>query len=72
MANRLRGWSDVEINYTQEMDAGFRAHNCPDRSAVIVCTPPETCGTTPWWMVAGGLGVCVLVLGLALSKRERA
>jgi uncharacterized repeat protein (TIGR01451 family)/LPXTG-motif cell wall-anchored protein len=52
--------------------AEFRAHNCPDRSAVIICTPPETGGTTPWWMVAGGLGVCVLVLGLALSKRERA
>jgi uncharacterized repeat protein (TIGR01451 family) len=58
--------------------ARFKASNCSPREAVGVCPLPECelpeCGgtTTPWWMVAGGLSVCVLVLGLALSRQERA
>ena len=51
--------------------AEFRADNCPDRAAAVLCTLPETGGTGIWWTAAGGLGTVVLVLGLLLAKRER-
>jgi len=69
---RTRVRQDAPPEVCVENLAEFKAPNCPDQNAAILCTLPETGGTTPWWMVAGGLGVCVLVLGLALGKLGRA
>ncbi len=69
---RTRVRQDAPPYICVENLAEFRAPNCPDRSAAIICTLPEAGGTTTWWMVAGGLGVCVLALSLGLAKRGRA
>jgi LPXTG-motif cell wall-anchored protein len=66
---RTRVRQDAPPKVCVENLAEFRAPNCPDQSAAVICTLPETGAATPWWMVVGGLGVCALVLGLALAKR---
>ena len=68
---RTRMRQDAPPYLCVENLAEFRAPNCPDRSAAIICTLPESGGTTTWWMAAGGLGVCVLVLSTMLVKRAR-
>jgi uncharacterized repeat protein (TIGR01451 family)/LPXTG-motif cell wall-anchored protein len=69
---RTRMRQDAPSYVCVENLAEFRAPNCPDRSAAIICTLPESGGTTTWWMVASALGACLLALGLALAKRSRA
>jgi hypothetical protein len=69
---RTRVRQDAPPDICVENLAEFRAPNCPDRSAAIICTLPVSGGTTSWPMVVSGLGVCVLVVGLALAKRSRA
>jgi uncharacterized repeat protein (TIGR01451 family)/LPXTG-motif cell wall-anchored protein len=52
--------------------AEFRAYNCPDEGAAVICTGlPETGGSSILWTVAGGLGTVLLVLSLVLAQRHR-
>jgi uncharacterized repeat protein (TIGR01451 family) len=69
---RTRVRQDAPPEVCVENLAEFRAPNCPDRSATIICTLPESGGKTLWPMAVGGLGLCLLALGLALAKRSRA
>jgi uncharacterized repeat protein (TIGR01451 family) len=69
---RTRMRQDASPHVCVENLAEFRAPNCPDRSAAILCTLPESGGKTPWPIAIGGLGLCLLVLGLTLAKRSRA
>jgi uncharacterized repeat protein (TIGR01451 family) len=69
---RTRVRQDAPPEVCVENLAEFRAPNCPDRSAAIICTLPESGGKNLRPMAVGGLGLCLLALGLALAKRSRA
>jgi uncharacterized repeat protein (TIGR01451 family)/LPXTG-motif cell wall-anchored protein len=68
---RMRVREDTPQDVCVENLAEFRAYNCPDEDAAVICTLPETGGSSILWMVAGGLGTVLLVLSLVLAQRHR-
>jgi LPXTG-motif cell wall-anchored protein/uncharacterized repeat protein (TIGR01451 family) len=50
----------------------FKAYNCPDADAAIICMLPETGERNIWWMVVSGTGLAMLVLGWGLARRSKA